>query len=131
MKYNGDSPAKRELANSLYRRWSIKDILHFLFLNAYFAHCTITPTNRYLYRFIGGAYSNSLLDFENQYVIVKGSQVGITVDTRLSNFNARLVLTANVYIVASGGFAVTLGTTSLFGATNVVGTGYIFWGRRL
>jgi hypothetical protein len=90
-------------------------------------------TNRYLYRLIGGAYSNSLLDFD--YITVQGNRVGVTVDTRiaaanqLSNFNARSGLTANVYIVSSGGFAVTLGTTSLSGVINVVGTGYIFPGQ--
>lgn len=90
-------------------------------------------TNRYLYRFIGGAYSNSLLDFD--YVTVHGNQVGVTVDTRiaaanqLSNFNAHSGLTANVYIVASGGFAVTLGTTSLSGAISLIGTGYISPGQ--
>lgn len=90
-------------------------------------------TNRYLYRFIGGAYSNSLLDFD--YVSTKGSQIKVTVDTRiaaanqLSNFNARSGLLADVYLVASGGFEVTLGKTSLSGAINVIGTGYISPGQ--
>jgi hypothetical protein len=87
-------------------------------------------TNRALYKFIGGSNVNSLLDFSE--VTLKGSTVGVTVDSRLaaanqlSQFNARSGVTANVFLIASGGFSFTVaqdGTVS--GRINVQGKGYI------
>jgi hypothetical protein len=89
-------------------------------------------TNRYLYKLIDGTDADSLVDFA--YVTTTGSTIDVTVDTsvaasnQLSNFNVRSGITADIYIVASGGFSVTLGTTSLSGSINVVGDTYIFYG---
>jgi hypothetical protein len=90
-------------------------------------------TNRVLYKLLGASNVNSLLDFSE--VTVKGSTVGVTVDSglaaanQLSQFNARSGITANVFLIASGGFSFTVaqdGTVS--GSINVQGRGYIFPG---
>lgn len=89
-------------------------------------------TNRYLYKFIDGNNAIALVDYA--YVTTSGSSINVIVDTRLaaanqlSNFNARSGLTADVYLVASGGFSITLGTTTLSGTIDVVGQSYIFYG---
>ena len=87
-------------------------------------------TNRYLNRFVGGAFVNSLLDYA--YVGVAGNTISVTVDPRiaaansLSNFNARTGLAAGVYEIQSGGFQISLvGTSGVAGWADLVGHGYI------
>ncbi|KAG0348192.1 hypothetical protein BG005_011684 [Podila minutissima] len=78
-------------------------------------------TNRYLYKFINGNSAESLIDYA--FVTNAGNSIGVTVDTsiaaanQLSNFNARSGLTANAYIITSGGFSVMLSGTALSGDT--------------
>lgn len=89
-------------------------------------------TNRYLYKFINGNSAESLIDYA--FVTNAGNSIGVTVDTsiaaanQLSNFNARSGLTANAYIITSGGFSVMLSGTALSGSINVAGSGYILGG---
>ncbi|KAF9949450.1 hypothetical protein BGZ65_007326, partial [Modicella reniformis] len=89
-------------------------------------------TNRYLYKFIYDNNAISLIDYA--FVTSAGNSIGVTVDTRiaaanqLSNFNAGSGLTANVYIITSGGFSITLSGTALSGSINVGGSGYILGG---
>ena len=90
-------------------------------------------TNRALYPLFSGSDS-TLLDFSQ--VSLQGTTVTVTVDTSLaasnplSNFNARSGLTANVYLMASGGFSFTQESDNTIpGGINLVGQGYISPGQ--
>lgn len=90
-------------------------------------------TNRALYPLFSGSDA-TLLDFAQ--VSLQGTTVSVTVDTslaaanQLSNFNARSGLTANVYLMASGGFTFTQQSDNTIpGTISLVGQGYIFPGQ--
>jgi hypothetical protein len=90
-------------------------------------------TNRALYPLFSGS-ALTVLDFAQ--VSVEGTTVSVTVDTSLavsnplSNFNARSGLTANVYLMASGGFVFThQSDNTIPGGINLVGQGYLSPGQ--
>jgi hypothetical protein len=89
-------------------------------------------TNGLLYKLIPGARANPAVDYGR--VTSTANSISVTVDpgaapaNRLSLFNARSGLTANVYLVASGGISLNIAGNTISGSLDLRGSDLVFSG---